>query len=52
MMHALFTDRQLTVRQVEAVVAAAAARDRTPGAPSPLAIPGVTDVTRALRVMR
>ena len=50
--HALFTDRELNVRQVESAVAAAAARDHAPGAPEPLALPGTTDVVRPLRVVR
>jgi hypothetical protein len=52
MIHALFTDRELTVRQVESVVAAAAARDHRPGAPAPLVLPGATDVVRPLRIVR
>ena len=52
MIHALFTDREFTVRQVEAAVAAVAARDRTPGAPAALVLPGSVDVVRSLRVVR
>jgi hypothetical protein len=46
MIHALFTDRELTVRQ-----AAAAAPGRARGA-EPLVLPGATDVVRPLRVVR
>jgi hypothetical protein len=52
MIHALFTDRELNVRQVEAAVAAASVRDRAPGAPEPLGLPGTTDVVWPLRVVR
>jgi hypothetical protein len=52
MIHALFTDRELNVRQVESAVAAAAVRDRAPGALEPLVLPGTTDVVRPLRVLR
>jgi hypothetical protein len=52
MIHALFTDRELNVREVESAVAAAAVRDRAPGAPEPLTLPGTTDIVRPLRVVR
>ena len=53
MIHALFTDRELSVRQVESAVAsAAAARDHAPDAPVPLTLPGATDIVRPLRVVR
>jgi len=52
MIHALFTDRELSVRQIEAAVASAQ-RGHTPAASSvPLAIPGAIDVVQPLRVMR
>jgi len=51
MIHALFTDRELSVRQVEEVVAAAQS-GRSSGAPEPLAIPGAIDVVQSLRVIR
>ena len=52
MIHALFTDRELSVRQVESAVASAAARDHATGAPEPLMLPGATDIVRPLRVVR
>jgi hypothetical protein len=52
MIHALFTDRELSVRQVESAVASAAARDHAPDAPVPLTLPGATDIVRPLRVVR
>jgi hypothetical protein len=51
MIHALFTDRELSVRQIEAAVASVE-RGRSPGAPAPLAIPGAIDVVQPLRVIR
>ena len=52
MIHALFTDRELSVRQIEAAVAWAQ-RGHTPGASSvPLAIPGAIDIVQPLRVVR
>ena len=51
MIHALFTDQELSVRQVEAEVAAVQS-GRSAGATEPLAIQGVVDVVQPLRVMR
>lgn len=51
MMHALFTDGELNVRQVEEAVAAAQS-GRSAGAPEPLAISGAIDVVQPLRVIR
>ncbi len=51
MIHALFTDRELSVRQVEDVVASLQSR-RASGAPEPLVIPGAIDVVQSLRVIR
>jgi hypothetical protein len=51
MIHALFTDRELSVRQIESAVAAAA-RDHGAGATGPLALPGATDVVHPLRIVR
>jgi hypothetical protein len=51
MIHALFTDRELSVRQIEAAVASAQ-RGHAPSASVPLAIPGVIDIVEPLRVMR
>ena len=52
MVHALFTDRELSVRQVESAVAAALARDHASGATAPLLLPGATDVVHLLRIVR
>ena len=52
MIHALFTDRELTVRQVEAAVAAAQAPHRATAAGAPLLLPGAVDVVQPLRVVR
>ncbi|HET6148218.1 MAG TPA: hypothetical protein VFH68_11860 [Polyangia bacterium] len=52
MVHALFTDRELSVRQIESAVAEAAARDDGAGATAPLALPGATDVVHPLRIVR
>jgi hypothetical protein len=52
MIHALFTDRELSVRQVESAVTAAAARDPASGVSAPLALPGATDVVHPLRIVR
>jgi hypothetical protein len=52
MIHALFTDRELTVRQVEAAGAAAATSHRASGPGSPLLLPGAVDVVQPLRVLR
>ena len=51
MIHALFTDRELSVRQIEAAVASAE-RGHSPGASAPLAIPGAIDIVQPLRVVR
>jgi hypothetical protein len=51
MIHALFTDRELSVRQIEAAVASAE-RGHSPGASMPLAIPGAIDIVQPLRVVR
>jgi hypothetical protein len=48
MIHALFTDRELTVHQIEAAVAAAA-RHGGDGR-GPLSLPGATDVVQSLKV--
>ncbi len=59
MIHALFTDRELSVRQIEAAVASAENRHQDRNdvrhddrAPEPLAIPGAIDIVRPLRVVR
>jgi len=52
MIHALFTDRELSVRQIESAVAAARARDHAAGASAPLALPDATDVVHPLRIVR
>jgi hypothetical protein len=51
MIHALFTDRELSVRQIETVVASMRQR-RSSGPPEPLAVPGAIDVVQPLRVVR
>jgi hypothetical protein len=51
MIHALFTDREFSVREIEAAVAAASAHDRAAGASAPLVMPGTTDIVRPLRVL-
>jgi hypothetical protein len=51
MIHALFTDRELSVRQIEAAVASAE-RAHAPTASVPLAIPGAIDIVQPLRVVR
>jgi hypothetical protein len=51
MIHALFTDRELSVRQIEAAVASAE-RAHSPSASVPLAIPGAIDIVQPLRVVR
>lgn len=51
MIHALFTDRELSVRQVEEVVASLQS-GRASGAFEPLVIPGAIDVVQPLRVIR
>jgi hypothetical protein len=51
MIHALFTDRELSVLQIEAAVASAE-RGHALGVPEPLAIPGVIDIVQPLRVVR
>ena len=51
MIHALFTDRELSVRQIEAAVASAE-RAHSPSASVPLSIPGAIDIVQPLRVVR
>jgi len=51
MIHALFTDRELSVRQIEGALAAMA-REHGPGGVAPLAFPGAIDVVRPLRIVR
>lgn len=51
MIHALFTDRELSVRQVEEVVASLQSGHAS-GAHEPLVIPGAIDVVQPLRVIR
>ena len=51
MIHALFTDRDLSVRQIEGALAAMA-REPGPRGVTPLVFPGATDVVRPLRIVR
>ncbi len=56
MVHALFTDRELSVRQVEAAVASSertrAEHGQSTGGVAPLVLPGAIDIVQPLRVMR
>ncbi len=56
MIHALFTDRELSVRQVEAAVASAehrrVERGQTMSGAEPLVLPGAIDIVQPLRVVR
>jgi hypothetical protein len=51
MIHALFTDRELSVRQIEGALAAMA-REPGPRGVTPLLFPGAIDVVRPLRIVR
>jgi hypothetical protein len=51
MIHALFTDRELSVRQIEGALAAMA-REPGPRGVTPLVFPGAIDVVRPLRIQR
>jgi hypothetical protein len=51
MIHALFTDREISVRQIEGALAASAAHGQMAGVSAPLTLPGATDVVRPMRIL-